>query len=324
MNSKVTIVMYHYVRDFKNSKYPEIKGLDVSLFKEQIKYFKKHYNIITMEALIKAVNEQTTLPHKSLLLTFDDGYIDHYTCVFPVLVENGIQGSFYPPVKAITEHKVLDVNKIHFILAASGNTKILLKSVYKLLDYYRSEYNLNSNLYYHNKLAKSNRFDTSETILIKRLLQVELPEKLRSIIIDSLFEEYIAISENSFSRELYLTIDQIKTMKHFGMHFGSHGFSHYWLNSLPKEEQEQEITKSKFFLLSIGVDENLLTMAYPYGGYNEETLALLSTNNFKLALTTNVNVADICTENKFSLSRLDVNDLPKNQFHDSNVWYLAG
>lgn len=324
MNSKVTIVMYHYVRDLKNSRYSEIKGLDVSLFKEQINYFKKYYNVITMEALIEAIKKNTSLPPKSLLLTFDDGYIDHYTCVFPILVDNGIQGSFYPPVKAITDQKVLDVNKIHFILAASKNCNLLLNSIYKLLDNYRSQYNLNSNSYYYNKLAKSNRFDTSETVFIKRLLQVELPEKLRSIITDSLFEEYITITENSFARELYMTIDQIKTMKHFGMHFGSHGFNHYWLNSLTKAEQQQEIIKSKNFLQSIGIDEDCLTIAYPYGGYNEETLALLSENNFKLALTTNVNVADFLTEHKYSLSRLDVNDLPTNQIHDSNNWYFAG
>ena len=34
--NNLTIVMYHYVRDLKNSRYPDIKGLDVSLFKEQI------------------------------------------------------------------------------------------------------------------------------------------------------------------------------------------------------------------------------------------------------------------------------------------------
>ena len=37
--SNITIVMYHYVRDLKNSKYPKIKGLDISFFKEEILNF---------------------------------------------------------------------------------------------------------------------------------------------------------------------------------------------------------------------------------------------------------------------------------------------
>ena len=49
MNSKVTIIMYHYVRDLKHNRYPDIKGLDVKLFKEQIVFLRKNYNIITMD-----------------------------------------------------------------------------------------------------------------------------------------------------------------------------------------------------------------------------------------------------------------------------------
>lgn len=36
---KLRIAMYHYVRDLKYSRYPEIKGLDYKLFKEQIDFF---------------------------------------------------------------------------------------------------------------------------------------------------------------------------------------------------------------------------------------------------------------------------------------------
>ena len=42
MNNSVSIVMYHYIRDLKNSRYPEIKGLDYDLFKEQIAFFQYH------------------------------------------------------------------------------------------------------------------------------------------------------------------------------------------------------------------------------------------------------------------------------------------
>ena len=55
MKSNVTIIMYHYVRDLANSKYPEIKGLDTCLFVEQIKYLHKHYRIITIDELINCI-----------------------------------------------------------------------------------------------------------------------------------------------------------------------------------------------------------------------------------------------------------------------------
>ena len=36
------IVMYHYVRPIKNSKYPNIKGLELHGFQRQIEFFKKN------------------------------------------------------------------------------------------------------------------------------------------------------------------------------------------------------------------------------------------------------------------------------------------
>ena len=48
-NQNVTVIMYHYVRDLINSRYPDIKGLDIRSFKNQIEFIKKNYNIIKME-----------------------------------------------------------------------------------------------------------------------------------------------------------------------------------------------------------------------------------------------------------------------------------
>lgn len=50
--SKLYIVMYHYVRDLSNSRYPSIKGLDYQLFKQQIQYFSKNFNVVTMEEVL--------------------------------------------------------------------------------------------------------------------------------------------------------------------------------------------------------------------------------------------------------------------------------
>jgi len=40
--------MSHYVRDLKNGRYKEIKGLDVSLFKTQINFLVDNFNIIDL------------------------------------------------------------------------------------------------------------------------------------------------------------------------------------------------------------------------------------------------------------------------------------
>lgn len=325
-NDKLTVVMYHYVRDLKYSRYPNIKGLDIALFKEQIAYLKKHYHFVTAEEVINAYSNKIQLPKHSVLLTFDDAYSDHFANVFPLLEKEKIQGAFYPPVKAVMEHTVLDVNKIHFILASTPEERIsvLLDEIRLLLDKYREEYNLLSFDEYFNELAVANRFDTKEVIFVKRLLQVKLDERLRKIMTDILFRKIVGMDEAAFSRELYMSMDQIRCMVDCGMHIGSHGYDHYWLGSLPKVKQEFEIKKSIDFIISVGGDINNWSICYPYGDYNGDTIGLLKENGCKLGLTTRVDIASLNdTGDAFlKLPRLDTNDLPKSVNAETNTWYL--
>lgn len=315
-----TIVMYHYVRDLKNSRYPEIKGLDVTLFKEQLAYFKKHYSIIKMEDVIEAAHNGEEIPENALLLTFDDGYKDHFDYVFPILDDNKIQGSFFPPAKAILENKVLDVNKIHYILATEEDKNKIIKDIFDQIDSYRHDYNLASNEELFNKLAIANRFDPKEVIFIKRILQTELMEELRNNISDHLFMKYVGMNEQSISRELYMSLDQIKCLVRHGMHVGSHGYEHYWLNHLTEEKLEEQIQLSIEFLNRVGADTTNWTMCYPYGGYNEATTQILEKKKCKLALTTVVDIADLKKYSKYSLPRLDTNDFPKDGNAEPNSW----
>lgn len=328
INNNLTIVMYHYVRDLVHSRYPRIHGLQIELFREQVQFLKKNYNFVTVEQILDAYenNSVRDLPEHPVLLTFDDAYKDHFDFVFPYLEHEHIQGAFYAPVKAVTENTILDVNKIHFILASTPEEKLsqLLGELKYQLDYYRKDWNLHNYDYYFDKLAVANRFDSKEIIFIKRLLQVELDERLRKIITNDVFQKVVGMDEGMFSRELYMSMDQIKCMVDNGMHFGSHGYDHYWLNSLSKDKQKFEIQKSLEFIKEIGGDTNNWTICYPYGAYDEDTISILKENGCKLGMTTRVGVADL--EDKqgdviFKLPRLDTNDLPKSANASVNLWY---
>lgn len=302
--------MYHYVRDIPNSRYPEIKGLDIKLFKKQINYILKHYKVIRMEELLAAIEKQINLPNKSLLLTFDDAYKDHFEYVFPILDDLGIQGSFFPPTKIIQEHQVLDVNKIHFILASVKDKKKVIFNIHSIMNKFRKEYSLKSNAYYENKLYEEKcRFDTKEVVFIKRMLQRELPENLRKLIINFLFNKYVSQDEGAFSRELYMSIDQLKCMKKNGMYIGSHGHGHYWLDTLSQEQQAQEIMCSLNFLKKIGCNNKKYVFCYPYGAYNKSLISILKKTGCCLALTTQPGICELSKTDPLLLPRLDTNDL---------------
>lgn len=311
MKQDLTIVMYHYVRDLKHSRYPEIKGLTTDDFKRQIDYIKKNYNPISAYDLMDAIETNTELPSKALLLTFDDAYIDHFTEVFPVLDKEKLSGCFFPPAKAILKNQVLDVNKIHFILASVSDKNILVDFLYRSIEEYHSLYNLKSKEFYWKQCGIPSRYDPAEVMFVKYMLQRELPEELRSLITDNLFKKFVSNDEKSFSKELYMSIEQIGCLQRNNMYVGSHGFDHYWLNSISEDKQRKEIESSLEFLEKVGSDSNRWIMCYPYGAYDESLLSILKNNNCVAGVTTKVGVADLEKDDPLKLPRLDTNDIPK-------------
>lgn len=297
---KLYIVMYHYIRNLKYSRFPEIKGLDLQLFKEQIQFFKEHFNIIKMEDVIAAYTDNYSLPEKAILLTFDDGYSDNYLNVFPILKEENIQGSFFIPGKTFVEHQLLDVNKVHFVLASTNITN-LVQEVFKQLDYYRGkEFDIPSNEELFREYAKEERFDKKEVIFVKRILQTALPEKLRNIIASNIFAKYVGLSEEKFAYELYMNYDQIKCMKKSGMYIGLHGYDHYWLGNLESRKMEQDIDKA-LEVMSEVINPRLWVMNYPYGSYNDNVVNYIQNKGCALGLTTDLGIANLSINNKYLL-----------------------
>lgn len=308
--NKVNIVMYHYIRDLKNSRYPKIKGMDVSIFKKQIDFYKRNFTLITIEDILSFYDEGIDLPDKALLLTFDDGYIDHFTTVYPILQENGIQGSFFIPGKTFTENILLDVNKIHFILASAPINELYKETLKRIDDIItNNEYELPSKEELIHTYAVDGRFDKKEVVFVKRMLQTVLPESIRNRITSELFARFVGIEESKFASELYMNLDQIKCMKRNGMYIGIHGYDHYWLGNLSKEKMESDIALSLNALSEV-VDANHFIMNYPYGSYNEDVVAFLQKNGCKLGMTTEVRIADLKTDERLLLPRLDCNDFP--------------
>ncbi len=310
--NQITIVMYHYVRQLQQSLYPDIRGLTVEQFTGQLDYIEKYYQPLRIEELIQAIQDDSCdrLPENGILMTFDDGYSDHFRTVFPELRRRGIQGSFFPMARAIQEQIVLDVNKIHFLLAAIGSRK-LIPILYDQLDYYRSEYNLESNEQYHSEHAHPGRYDDAETAFLKRMLQKALPEILRRRILSELFDRFVTTDEADFASDLYLSAAQLQEMVENGMHIGSHGYDHYWLDQLTPEQQEQEIDLSLKFMRRAGMSGKDWVFCYPNGSYNDSLIDLLMQKGCSMALTTSVGLAAVNRENACTLERLDTNDLPQ-------------
>jgi peptidoglycan/xylan/chitin deacetylase (PgdA/CDA1 family) len=306
----LTIVTYHYVRDLARTRYPAIKGRDVSSFRRQLDYIGTHHTVVTAQQVIAAVKYGDPLAEDAVWLTFDDAYSDHYSVVFPLLHERGWQGSFFPPSRTVQYGELLDVNRIHFILAATPDHACIINIIRDFIDNHQECDSVRPFSQYWDELARPSRMDSPEIIFIKRVLQHGLPEDLRNELARNLFDRFVGVDSAAFAAELYMTPEQLRTMIRCGMYVGSHGARHYWFDRLDPVSQRKEIDESLDFLRALGAPTNDWVMCYPYGSYNDTLLPLLRERGCSIGLTTKVAVAQLGTDDPLVLPRLDTNDLP--------------
>ena len=312
--NQLKIVMYHYVRPIKKSKFPRIKGLEFSSFKKQLDYFSTKYNFITAEQLIAHSLGENNLPKNPCYLTFDDGFKDHIKYVMPELLKRKIQGSFFPSSHAIERRELLDVHAIQFILASSKNiNKVFIDLNRMCLDFGLTKSKLN---FFYNTYAVPLRYangsvDSAKTIYCKRMLQVVLPIEIRSQIISNIFKKYVGKNTNELAENLYMSLSDIKKLIENGMYVGSHGHNHIWLGKARKSEQIKEINSSLSFLKKVGARTNNWVMCYPYGSYNKETLKILRKKNCLIGLTTKAGMSNLNQTKLLELNRYDTNDFPQ-------------
>lgn len=306
---KLTIVMYHYVRNIIGSRYPRIKGLEFSGFKRQLDYLQNNYTVISAENLIEYSISGKHLPSNACYLTFDDGYKDHIDYVLPELLKRNLQGSFFIPVKSVVEREMLDVNSIHFILATCSNYLKLVAELNSLCNAFSISDDVLHE--YWCAYAKPTRLDTKEVTYIKNVLQHVLPEKIRNSITQILFERYVRESPRGFADSLYLSVNDTKKLIDAGMYIGNHGYKHTWLNKGGFKEQESEIDLSLKFLKEIGAPIDNWIMCYPYGEYNDDTLSILRSKKCAVGLTTKVGFAELNQLGCLELARFDTNDFPQ-------------
>lgn len=94
----VPILMYHRVSELPPDA--DVYRVDLTVvpevFRAHMQYlYDEGYHTISLYQLNEALLHGTPLPTKPVILTFDDGYSEHYTTVFPTLEEFEFNGTFF-------------------------------------------------------------------------------------------------------------------------------------------------------------------------------------------------------------------------------------
>ena len=101
----IPVLMYHSIAYQKNNAI----CLPVERFEEHLKYLKDNgYYTLTLTDLYNYFVKDAPVPEKSVVLTFDDGYKDNYTAMFPLLKKYNFKATIF----VITSNIDKDANSL--------------------------------------------------------------------------------------------------------------------------------------------------------------------------------------------------------------------
>lgn len=84
------ILMYHSVGDNQIDF-----TVSEKMFEKQMRYLRDHkFDVVSLDTMIM-LWEKDDIPPKTVSITFDDGYLDNYTCAYPILTKYGFSATIF-------------------------------------------------------------------------------------------------------------------------------------------------------------------------------------------------------------------------------------
>ena len=107
---QVPIFVYHSISGNSDNAIP------LDIFKRHLDFFCRHrLEILSVSQLVKLVLGQGKPRYPCVTITFDDGYVDFYNLVFPLVKKNGIPVALFVVVKNIGQPNYLNLKQLQEI-----------------------------------------------------------------------------------------------------------------------------------------------------------------------------------------------------------------
>ena len=92
----LVVPFYHMVSEVH---VPHVSNLyrfrTIAEFKADVEFFTRHFEPVTLQDIVDALNGNRTLPRSCFHLTFDDGFREMHDIVAPILQRAGVPATFF-------------------------------------------------------------------------------------------------------------------------------------------------------------------------------------------------------------------------------------
>ena len=323
LTSRGLILMYHRVAE------PDLDpwGLRVSPkhFAEQLAVINRFFHPLSMQELIKHM-QRGKVPNRSIVVTFDDGYVDNLLHAKPLLEHYDVPATIFLVTDALVEESNFWWDELEWALLQPGTLPASLK--------------LNVNGSKHEwQLGDARQYSIQERekdwrrrpwdalsgtrlaffyLIWQQLLKLSKPERLEAL---DAIRAWVGTGSNPRRGDHALSQEDVRALGNGKLvELGAHTITHASLRLLSNSQQMDEIAGSKAQLENI-IGRPVTSFSYPHGEYSVETTDLVKKAGFQVASTTNFRCV-LPNADPFQLPRFQVDDWSGEEFLRRLVrWY---
>lgn len=285
---KLNILIYHRVMPEPDPLRPW--EIDAQQFRKHLEWISGVFNVIPLAEAVQQL-KTGTLKRRSLVITFDDGYLDNATIALPLLKKAGLHATFFCTSAWLDGGLMWNDQVIESIRRWPDKTISVDELKLKSLPV--------------QSIQEKNK--AIESILPK--LKYQEQDK-RQAIADALTARVDGLPDLMMQRE------QIKLLYQEGMGIGGHSHSHPILSGIDDETLKEEIEKNKQ-ILEATLQTQLTLFSYPNGksqtDFRAEQIRFIENAGYVASVTTEMGVASTQSD-LFKLPRFTPWDKTQNRF----------
>jgi peptidoglycan/xylan/chitin deacetylase (PgdA/CDA1 family) len=108
------ILMYHSVAGPDLGRWIDPKNrIDTAVFRRQMQFLAKRRRVISLSALVGTLEAGERPKAGTVVITFDDGYVDNLRVAFPLLDELGLPATLFLPTAYIDDARPLWIDELY-------------------------------------------------------------------------------------------------------------------------------------------------------------------------------------------------------------------
>jgi len=247
------ILAYHRFVDDRSvylSKGP-VMHHKIGEFEKEIVYLRKNYDIISMDDAVGKIKSKQGFARPSVVLTFDDGYLDNYTLAYPVLKKYNLPATIYLTTGLIGTSERTWPDRIELALMKTEARQFA-----------------HSRLLGGRPVRIATREEKESACLAIGQALKPFPYDERMRILGEVLELLGLNGKNEEMPRMMLNWEEVKEMAANGITFGSHSHTHPILSRMPLDEAKEEIATSKK-ILEEHLGREVKHFAIPNGGKDD-------------------------------------------------------